>query len=162
MTHEIRGQHLIAGQWRSLVGANFSAGNPATGQTLQPSFAEAGAGEVNAAMEAASDAFEKSLDLPPKWPAELLDAIAAKIMDLGDPLLERVEMETALPRPRLTGERARTCGQIKMFADIVRAGSWVEAVIDYADPKRAPLPKPDLRRMLRARGPVAIFGASNF
>jgi NADP-dependent aldehyde dehydrogenase len=49
-----------------------------------------------------------------------------------------------------------------MFAQIVREGSWVEAVIDRGDPNRQPLPKPDLRRMLVPRGPVAVFGASNF
>jgi NADP-dependent aldehyde dehydrogenase len=74
----------------------------------------------------------------------------------------RGEAETALPSARLTGERARTCGQLRMFAEIVREGSWVEAVIDTGDPKRQPLPKPDLRRMFRPRGPVAVFGASNF
>src|SRR5438477_10846394 len=160
--HQISGQHLIAGQWRSLVGATFRAINPATGQSLDPDFAEAGVGEVNAALEAAGDAFEKSLELPPKWPAELLEAIAGKILDLGDSLLERAESETALPRPRLIGERARTCNQLKMFAEIVREGTWVEAVIDTAKPNRTPAPKPDLRRILRPRGPVAVFGASNF
>src|SRR5439155_20623256 len=103
-----------------------------------------------------------TLDLPPRWSADLLDAIASKIMDLGDALLERGEAETALPRVRLTGERARTTGQLKMFAQIVRDGSWVDATIDTADPKRTPAPKPDLRRMLRPCGPVAVFGASNF
>jgi NADP-dependent aldehyde dehydrogenase len=136
--------------------------NPATGAQLEPGFREASDADVNAAVAAATDAFDKTLDLPPRWPADLLDTIADRIMSLGDALLERGEAETALPRPRLTGERARTVGQIKMFAEIVREGSWVEAVIDTADPKRTPLPKPDLRRMLRARGPVAVFGASNF
>src|SRR5439155_17617237 len=90
------------------------------------------------------------------------EAIAAKIMDLGDALLERGEAETALPRPRLTGERARTTNQLKMFAQIVRDGSWVDATIDTADPTRTPAPRPDLRRMFKPRGPVAVFGASNF
>ena len=136
--------------------------NPATGQQLEPGFAEASEPDVNTAVAAAVDAFDQTLDLPPRWPADLLEAIADRIMSLGDALLERGESETALPRARLTGERARTVGQIKMFAQIVREGSWIDAVIDTADPKRTPLPKPDLRRMLRPRGPVAVFGASNF
>ena len=136
--------------------------NPATGEQLQPGYAEASDAAVNAAVAAAADAFGQTLDLPPRWPADLLDTIADRIMALGDALLARAESETALPRTRLTGERARTVGQIKMFAGIVREGSWVDAVIDTADPQRAPLPKPDLRRMLRPRGPVAVFGASNF
>jgi len=160
--HEITGQHLIAGQWRSLVGATFKATAPQTGALLEPGFAESGAGEVDAALEAAREAFEKTLDLPPRWPADLLDRIADRIMDLGDALLARAESETALPRGRLTMERGRACGQLKMFAQIARDASWVDAVIECADPKRAPLPKPDLRRMLRPRGPVVVFGASNF
>ena len=138
------------------------ATNPATGEQLQPGFAEASDAEVNAAVAAAVAAFDQTLDLPPRWPADFLDAIAERIMSLGDALLERGEAETALPRARLTGERARTVGQIKMFAGMVREGSWVDAVIDTADPARTPLPKPDLRRMLRPRGPIAVFGASNF
>ncbi len=104
----------------------------------------------------------RRLHLPPQWPADLLEAIVVNIDALGDALLDRAGAETALPRLRLVGERARTTGQLKMFAGIIREGSWVDAVIDTADQTRAPLPKPDLRRMLRPRGPVAVFGASNF
>ncbi len=136
--------------------------NPATGRALEPAFVEAQDREVDAALEAAHRAFEQKMDLPPRWQAELLDEIAAQILILGDSLLERAELETALPRARLTAERGRTTNQLKMFAEIVREGSWVEAVIDTADPARKPLAKPDLRRMLRPRGPVAVFGASNF
>lgn len=136
--------------------------NPATGKRLEPAFVEAGERDVAAAMEAATRAFEQVRDLPPRWSADLLDEIAGQVLVLGDPLLERAESETALPRPRLIGERARTVNQLKMFAAIVREGSWVEPVIDTADPARQPAPKPDLRRMLRPRGPVAVFGASNF
>ncbi len=159
----LTGQHLIDGQWkRGNSPATFNGVNPATGEALQPPIGEAGGAEVDAAAKAATAAFEQTLDLPPRWQADLLEAIAAKIMDLGDALLERGEAETALPRPRLTGERARTTNQLKMFASIVRDGSWVDATIDTADPKREPMPRPDIRRMLRPRGPVAVFGASNF
>ena len=159
----LTGQHLIDGQWkRGSSSTTFNGVNPATGDDLPPPIAEAGPAEVDAAAKAATAAFEQTLDLPPRWQADLLDTIAAKIMDLGDALLERGEAETAMPRPRLTGERARTTNQLKMFATIVREGSWVDATIDTADPKREPMPKPDLRRMLRPRGPVAVFGASNF
>lgn len=53
-------------------------------------------------------------------------------------------------------------GQLRMFAEIVREGSWVEATLDVAQPERKPLPKPDVRRMLIPIGPVVVFGASNF
>lgn len=94
--------------------------------------------------------------------AEFLDAIATEIMALGDALIERCVAETALPAARITGERARTCGQLKLFAQLLRDGWWVEARIDTAQPAREPLPKPDIRRMLLPIGPVAVFGASNF
>src|SRR5689334_18968455 len=161
MSQKLSGQHLVAGQWRASHGTTFHGTNPMTGEALQPPFAEAGADEVHAAATAADQAFEESLDLPPRWQADFLDAIASHIMDLGDALLDRAEQETALPRARLTGERTRSVNQLKLFATIVRDGSWVEAVIDRADPARTP-PRPDLRRMPRPRGPVAVFGASNF
>ncbi len=160
--NRLTGSHLINGQWVAAGTKTFQGENPATGEKLSPQFGEAGKAEVNAALSAAGGAFEAAFDLPHGWQAKLLDAIAARIMDLGDALLERGEQETALPRARLAGERGRTCGQLKMFADLVREGSWVDAVIDTADPNRTPAPKPDLRRMLRARGPVVVFGASNF
>jgi NADP-dependent aldehyde dehydrogenase len=64
--------------------------------------------------------------------------------------------------PRLLGEVGRTSGQLRLFASVVEEGSWVQARIDPAMPERHPLPRPDLRSMLRALGPVAVFGASNF
>lgn len=162
MKYELRGHHWIDGRWKAAGDETFDAVNPATGETLAPHFAEATIQEVEAAVAAARRAFLIVRERDPLWPAELLDTIASQIEALGDELLERGEAETALPRARLTGERARTCAQIRMFAQIVREGSWVEAVIDRSDPNRQPLPKPDLRRMLVPRGPVAVFGASNF
>ncbi|HEY1684192.1 MAG TPA: aldehyde dehydrogenase (NADP(+)) [Tepidisphaeraceae bacterium] len=161
--HKLTGSHLIDGQWRQERSSRtFDAIDPSTGATLPPVFFSAVGTEANSAAEAAKRAFDLSLDLPPKWSADLLDKIAANILDLGNALLERVEKETALPRARVTGERGRTVNQLKMFAGIAREGSWGDATIDTADPNRQPLPKPDLRRMLRARGPIAVFGASNF
>jgi len=81
---------------------------------------------------------------------------------LGDELLKRAHLETGLPEARLTGERARTAGQLRLFAQIAREGSWVDARIDHAIPDRQPAPKPDLRRMLIPIGPVVVFGSSNF
>src|SRR6185369_7462264 len=63
---------------------------------------------------------------------------------------------------RLTGERGRTIGQLRLFAQVAREGSWVDARIDHAIPDRQPAPKPDLRRMLIPIGPVVVFGSSNF
>src|SRR4051812_12039325 len=162
MKTELCGLHWIDGHRKADDGETFNALNPATGETLEPPFAEAGMNDVNAAVSAAQAAFAETRKLDPRWPVAFLEAIASQIESLGDDLLERGEAETALPRARLTGERARTCAQIRMFAQIVREGSWVEVVIETSDPNRQPLPKPDLRRMLVPRGPVAVFGASNF
>jgi 2,5-dioxopentanoate dehydrogenase len=94
--------------------------------------------------------------------AIFLDTIADEIMALGDALIERCHLETALPLARITGERARTCNQLKLFAQLLRDGWWIDARIDTAQPDRQPVPKPDVRRMLIPLGPVAVFGASNF
>src|SRR3954453_24067218 len=162
MNLQLTGEHLISGKWSARNRGAFEAVNPVNGDAVPPAFAEATSDEVNAALTAAQAAFAETRKLDPQWPVAFLEAIASQIESLGDDLLERGELETGLPRPRLTGERARTCGQLRMFAQIVREGSWVEAVVDTADPNRQPLPKPDLRRMLIPRGPVAVFGASNF
>ncbi len=98
----------------------------------------------------------------PTEAADFLDAIREEILQLGDELIEKANEETALGLDRLRGERDRTTNQLKLFADLVREGSWVDARIDTPQPERKPVPKPDLRRMLQPIGPVAVFGASNF
>src|SRR5690606_1542319 len=70
--------------------------------------------------------------------------------------------ETGLGEARLKGERARTCGQLRAFATLVRQGHWQNARIDTAIPDRQPLPKPDIRRIFRPLGSIAVFSASNF
>lgn len=157
----LTGEHLIDGTWHASV-KRFVARNPSTGDVLQPDFYEASEKDVDAALAAASRAFDASSSLDPRWPAQLLEAVGDRIMDLGDALLERAEQETALPRARLTMERGRTVSQLKMFAQVVRDGAWLDATIDTADPGRTPVPKPDVRRVMRPRGPAVVFGASNF
>lgn len=161
---DITGKNLIDGKWLAspAKGEGFTGVNPATGEALTPTFHDAGGDEVNAAVAAALRAFEATRALPPRWSAALLDALAEQIMAKGDALLERVEAETALPRGRTTGERGRTCFQLKQQAELVRDGSWVDATIDHADAARQPMPKPDLRRMSQPLGPVVVFDASNF
>ena len=67
-----------------------------------------------------------------------------------------------MPGGRARGERGRTLGQLRAFADHLEDGNWVEASIDTAIPDRKPIPKVDLRKMNVGLGPVAVFGASNF
>src|SRR6202011_3461827 len=86
----------------------------------------------------------------------------SNIEENAERIIERAEKETALTKTRLQGETARTCAKLRLFAQVVEEGSWVMARLDRPDPERKPLPKPDLRSLLRPLGPVAIFGASNF
>jgi NADP-dependent aldehyde dehydrogenase len=162
MKFQLTGQQLVEGKWLPGGSQSLRAVNPATSEMLEPAFTHATDTELEAVMSAAKKAFAVTRELPAVRRAQLLDAIAAQIMALGEELLQRAQIETGLPPARLTGERARTCNQLKMFADLLREGSWVDATIDTAEPQRQPLPKPDLRRVNRPIGPVVVFGAGNF
>jgi NADP-dependent aldehyde dehydrogenase len=125
-------------------------------------FEEASIQHVDRALDAAEEAFEEYRRFSPQDRAQFLDRVAEEIEKTGDDLLTAANIETALPLDRLAAERGRTAGQLRMFANLIREGSWVEARIDRAIPDRKPLPRPDIRRMLIPIGPVAVFGASNF
>lgn len=158
----ITGHQLIAGREAPCDHAPFYATNPTTSERLEPAFCEATAAHVDEALRAADGAFDALRGASPETRAQLLDNLAEEILALGDALLERAHAETALPMARLTGERGRAMNQCKMFAALIREGSWAEASIDRAQPDRQPLPKPDVRRVLLPIGPVVVFGASNF
>lgn len=140
----------------------YCAVNPANEEEMSPSFTVATESEIDDAVFAAAKAFDKYRAKTPAERAEFLNRIADEIEALGDELIERASTETGLPVGRITGERGRTCGQLRLFATVVEEGSWVDARIDTAIPDREPVPKPDIRRMLMPIGPVAVFGASNF
>jgi len=116
---------------------------------------------ISQTMQDAATAFSAYQKTSPGNRAVFLETIAANIESLGDALIAKASEETNLPAARLTGERGRTTMQLRMFAQMLREGSWVEASIDTAIPDKAP-PKPDLRKMLLPLGPVVVFGASNF
>ncbi len=158
----LTGHHLIAGREAAADHAPFQALNPTTNQKLTPFFGEATHAMADEALQAADGAFDSLRTASPETRAALLDHLADEIMALGDALLERAHQETALPMARLTGERGRAIGQCKMFAALIREGSWAQMSIDHAIPDRAPVPKPDVRRVLQPVGPVVVFGASNF
>ena len=157
----IDGALLIGGDTRQAE-TRFTAVNPATGETLTPDFSSAGADAVAEACALADVAFPAFAATDPETRAAFLERIADNIVGLGDDLIVRAMAESGLPRMRLEGERGRTVGQLKLFAGVVRQGDFLDATIDPAMPDRAPLPRPDLRRVNVAIGPVAVFGASNF
>lgn len=117
--------------------------------------------DVDRAASAARDAFAVFAQDREKR-AALLEAIAANLEGLGDSLLAAAHEESALPLARLQGERGRTTAQLRLFAAVVREGAYLGVRRDAAEPGRQPLPRPELRRILRPLGPVAVFGASNF
>ena len=92
----------------------------------------------------------------------LLVAIAREIEALGDVLIETAMEETNLPQARLTGERGRTCNQLRAYGKHITDGYWANACIDTAIPDRQPLPKVDIRKVNQPIGPIVVFGASNF
>jgi NADP-dependent aldehyde dehydrogenase len=158
----LTGKHWIDGRASAEGLTTFAATNPASGDSLAPSFAEATAAEVDRSLQLADEAFDELQTVSWETIAGLLEAIAERIEANGEPLIERAHAETALPMARLQSERARTTHNIRLFAKLVRGGSWLQARIDHAEPARQPLPKPDVRAMLVGVGPIAVFGASNF
>ncbi len=125
-------------------------------------FKDVGVEEIDGVLKNAQDAFLKYKRVSGIAKAAFLEAIAAEIEALGSDLILEAMKETNLPEARLMGERGRTCNQLRQFSALVKEGSWVDARIDTALPERAPVPKPDLRKMMVPLGPVVVFGASNF
>jgi NADP-dependent aldehyde dehydrogenase len=158
---ELRGVSVVAGQPVIAGGESFCGFNPVDGAELEPVYRSATGSEVQAAVAAAVAAAPVFAATSGKERGRLLRAIADGIDAAAEALIARAMLETALPRPRLTGEVGRTSGQLRLFAGVVEEGSWVMARVDTADAARTP-PKPDVRSMLRPLGPVVVFGASNF
>ena len=158
----ITGDILIGASRVSGGERSFRAVNPATGEALDPAFAFAGPAEVDRACALAWEAFHTYRETGLDQRAQFLERIAANVTDLGHALIERASAETGLPPGRIEGERARTVGQLELFAGVVRAGEWLDIRIDHAMPERKPLSRPDLRLRQVPLGPVAVFGASNF
>lgn len=158
----LTGKQLIGSRESAESAETFTARSLSSGSDLSPAFHEATAGEVDAAVALAAEAFDAYRKFSPDSRADFLEAIAEETLARGDELLERASAETAHPLPRCAAERDRVLTHTRQFADWIREGSWVDARIDRADRERKPLPKPDVRSMLEPIGPVAVFGASNF
>ncbi|WP_293304429.1 aldehyde dehydrogenase (NADP(+)) [Pedobacter sp. UBA5917] len=156
------GRNIVACSYIETDGKSLNAVNPATGLTLEGAFFKANENLVDDALKAAAKAFYECRNLNKDLKAAFLNAIADEITDIGEALVNRASAESGLPLGRLQGELGRTTSQLRLFANLVAEGSWVDAIIDTALPDRQPLPKPDIRRMLVPIGPVVVFGASNF
>ncbi|MEO6999149.1 MAG: aldehyde dehydrogenase (NADP(+)) [Terracoccus sp.] len=158
----LTGHSIIAGRGTPGSAGTFRSVNPATGNEVGPEVTALTTEQLSAATQAATQAFPAFRATGPGARAAFLEAIAEEIEGIGDELIETAHAESGLPVARLTGERGRTCGQLRLFAQVVRAGDHLGVRIDPALPDRTPLPRPDLRQRMIALGPVAVFGASNF
>ncbi len=156
----IDGRLFIAGQRRG-GSPGFRALDVSTLEELEETFTSANAQDVETACAAAAAAQSDYASRPLAERASFLRLVATKIDALGDTLTQRAMRESGLPEARLNGERGRTVGQLRLFADEVENGAWQGVRIDHADAERTP-PKPDLRLRMIPLGPVAVFGASNF
>jgi alpha-ketoglutaric semialdehyde dehydrogenase len=158
----LHGRQIIAGTREARGRRTFTAVDPSSGRPLATAFHDATAEDVDAALTAASTAFEQYRMRRGAEISAFLEAIAVELDAIGDNLVATASTETGLPVPRLQNERARMINGVRIFAQIARDGSWLSARIDRSDPARKPAPKPDIRTMLTGIGPVVVFGASNF
>ena len=161
-TTEPTGQMLIAGEPVRGSGTPITAFDPSAGETLEPAYNHGDASHVAAACAAAAEAFPGYRATTSEQRAQFLEGIAANIEAVKDAIITRATAESGLPTARITGEVGRTTGQLRLFAAVLREGSWNGARIDPAQPDRQPAPRPDIRQRAVPLGPVAVFGASNF
>jgi NADP-dependent aldehyde dehydrogenase len=156
------GKNYIGNQLAAKGTKTYKTFNPELNQENETVFVEATSKEIEEAVNLAATAFKEFRTISGAKKADFLNAIADEILALDDVLIQTYCSETGLPEGRANGERGRTIGQLRSFANLVAEGSWVEATIDEAQPNREPMPKSDIRKMLIPLGPVVVFGASNF
>ena len=154
----LNGKHLIAGDW--VAAETTFQSEPAHGEAH---FFAVGTPElVDQACNAAEEAFWSFGYSSRETRAALLNRMADEIDVLGDEITKIGSEETGLPEARLIGERGRTTEQLRLFAEHILAGGYLDRRFDGALPDRQPLPRPELQMVQRPIGPVAVFGASNF
>ena len=158
----ITGKNYIGNQLSNKGTKTYKTFNPLLNIENEVIYYEATPEEIDQAVSLATQASNEFRMTSGVKKAAFLNAIADDILLLDEELVQTYCSETGLPEGRAKGERGRTIGQLRAFATLVQEGSWVEATIDTAIPDRAPISKPDLRKMLVPLGPVVVFGASNF
>lgn len=150
----IEGVNFIGISESSAGTESIQAVDPSTNKPLEESFFIATDDEINRAVSAAKKAYQTYSTVSGEVKATFLDTIADEILNLGDTLIQRASRESGLTNGRFEGERGRTVGQLRMFAELLREGSWVDARLDTKEM--------DIRNMQFPLGPVVVFGASNF
>jgi NADP-dependent aldehyde dehydrogenase len=141
--------------------SSFTAIDPRTGEGFGPEFTEATDATIRDTAARARAAFEIWRTLPARDRAKALRAAGDALAAAKPEILDITDREAGLGEARITGELARTVGQLHAFAALLDDGSYVEAIITSADASATP-PRPELRRVLQPLGPVAVFTPSNF
>lgn len=159
---KLQGTSIIGSRRGHKTTGTFQGIDPYTGKRLAPLFYSAETDELETAANLAGDAFKSYRRTTGRERAMFLRRIADNLLASAEAITGRAVAETALPAGRIQSEINRTVQQLRMFADLVEEGSWVDARIDRADPGRKPAPKPDIRSMMQPLGPVAVFCAGNF
>ncbi|WP_200842090.1 aldehyde dehydrogenase (NADP(+)) [Actinomadura sp. K4S16] len=174
----LTGQMLIGSEHVTGTGEAITAVDPRTGERLAPEYRYGGDAEVDRACALAEEAFDAYRATGPEERAAFLESIAARLDDQAGDLVRRAASETGLPEARLTGEVARTSGQLRLFASDLRAAVKPGATARYGShppegggsaaggPAVSTDPPgegaPEIRQGRVPLGPVAVFGASNF
>lgn len=135
--------------------------DPRTGEPVGVPVEETPGSEIDRLCDAAAKSARQLAKMSAERRAVLLEWVADALDVQEQRLVTIADSETALGTTRLFGELTRTTNQLRLFASVLREGSFVEAALDSPDADAVP-PRPELRRMLRAIGPVAVFSASNF
>jgi len=152
------GKHLVAGEW--VATEEQFANDPASGPAYR--FSVGTVDMVDRACEQAEEAFWSYGYSTRAERALFLETIAEEIEARAGAITEIGTQETGLPAGRLNGERGRTTGQLRLFAEHIRKGEYLDVRRDPALPDRQPAPRPEIKLVQRPIGPVAVFGASNF
>lgn len=135
--------------------------NPTTGEAFGEPIPHTAPEEVARLAAAARAAAPGLTAMSPAERGNLMRAIATALSAQEDAIVALADAECGLGEARLRGELARTTGQFERYAAYAESGAVLDVVIDHAQPLAAP-PVPDLRRMNRPLGPVAVYAASNF
>ncbi|MGV3484077.1 MAG: aldehyde dehydrogenase (NADP(+)) [Planctomycetaceae bacterium] len=147
---------LIAGQWRDAAcSSTYRATDPNRNEPIDREYPISTWEDIDAALDAATEAAIELRRTSPAKIAEFLDAFAAKIQAHSADLVETAYQETGLARqPRLADvELPRTVNQLRLAAAAARSGDWTHAVIDT---------KAGIRAAFESLGPVCVFGPNNF
>lgn len=123
---------LIEGRWQQsdAVGV-FVKTAPRSGEVLGR-YPVSSRSELDTALTAGWEAWEKARDVAPEVFAEFLERLADRTLERQDEIADIAHIETALPRsPRLAEtEFLRTTDQLRQAAKAARSRVWTQPTLD--------------------------------